>query len=273
MRLFCACFFLFMTVYAHAARIDTFDVYSVSMKKNVRSLVVTPSGYDLDTAARFPVVYLLHGWSGNYAGWLGDAPQLPNLADEYQCILVFPDGGYDSWYLDSKVDSSVRYETHILRELIPQIDQKYKTIAQRQGRAICGLSMGGHGALYLSFRNPEFFVAAGSICGGVDLRPFKRNDWDLVGVLGSPRKNWQNWQDASVVNLVSKLNPADAPKLIVDCGLGDFFLDVNRSLRQLLLENKIEHEYTERPGEHNADYWCNAIDVQMLFFAKVWGRR
>jgi S-formylglutathione hydrolase FrmB len=265
--------FVFMAINLHASRIDTLDVYSSGMKKNIRSLVVTPSGYYANTSERYPVVYLLHGWSGDYAGWLGDAPQLPNLADEYQCIMVFPDGGYDSWYLDSKVDSTVRYESYIIRELLPTIEERYKTQANRAGRAICGLSMGGHGALYVAFRNTELFGAAGSICGGVDLRPFKKNDWDLEGVLGSPRKHWQNWEDASVVNLVATLTPTTAPNLIVDCGIGDFFLEANRSLRQQLLAYKIEHEYTERPGEHNSDYWCNAIDVQMLFFAKVWGRR
>jgi S-formylglutathione hydrolase FrmB len=242
------------------------------MQKYVRNLIVLPDTYQADDSNTYPVAYLLHGWSGNYAGWLGDAPQLLNHVDTYHCILVFPDGGYDSWYLDSKVDSSVRYETYLTKELIPYIDQQFRTQKERVGRAISGLSMGGHGALYLAFRNSTLFGAAGSICGGVDLRPWRKNDWDLEGVLGNPRKHWQNWEEASVVNLVPNLKANEAPQLIVDCGLDDFFLPANRSLREALLNYKIPHEYTERPGEHNADYWCNAIDMQILFFAKVWGR-
>ncbi len=257
----------------HAARVETVDVFSNAMRKYVRNLIVVPDSYGADSAVHYPVLYLLHGWSGNFSSWLSDAPQLPNRADEYQYVLVFPDGGYDSWYLDSPVNSAVRYETYILRELIPFIDSNYRTLPTRQGRAICGLSMGGHGALYLSFRNPSLFCAAGSICGGVDLRPFRKNDWDLEGVLGNPHKHWKHWEMASVVNLVPGLKPGQAPDLIIDCGLGDFFLSVNRALHKELLAFGIDHEYTERPGEHNADYWCNAVDMQLMFFAKVWGRR
>lgn len=269
--LFIPFFVLLMSNSVFGAKLDTLDVFSASMQKFVRNFVVLPTGYETDSAS-YPVVYLLHGYSGNYSGWLREAPQLRNLADAYQLILVFPDGGYDSWYLDSKVDTSVRYETYITKELIPVIDQKYRTIPSSFGRAITGLSMGGHGALYLTSRNQNLFCAAGSICGGVDLRPFRKNNWDLESVLGNPSKNWENWEEASVVNLVAQMDPISAPKLIIDCGIGDFFLDVNRSLHQNLLNLGIEHDYIERPGEHNEDYWCNAIDFQIVFFARHWGR-
>jgi S-formylglutathione hydrolase FrmB len=265
--------FILMALHLRAAQIDTIDLYSPSMKKYIRNLVVKPAQYQRDTAAYYPVAYLLHGWSGNFTGWLGDAPQLIDKADEYQCVLVFPDGGYDSWYLDSKVDSTVRYETYITKELIPFIDTTYRTLTEKPNRAICGLSMGGHGALYLTIRNQDLFGAAGSICGGVDLRPFTRNDWDLEGVLGNPKAHWKNWENASIVHLVPQISEQSYPHLIIDCGLGDFFLDVNRSLHHKLVEHQIPHEYTERPGEHTSEYWCNAVDFQMLFFAKLWGRK
>jgi S-formylglutathione hydrolase FrmB len=273
MRLFCAFLLLMTHTLAHAGRIETLDVFSQAMQKNIRSLIVVPSDYKTTTAERYKVVYLLHGWSGDFTGWLGDAPHLTSVADDYQFIFVFPDGGYDSWYLDSKVDTSVQYETYITRELIDTIDAKYHTDVSPSGRAICGLSMGGHGALYLALRNQGLFYAAGSICGGVDLRPFLKNDWDLDRILGSPRNQWKNWEDASVVHLVQFIKPESAPKMIIDCGYDDFFLPVNRSLHDQLIKQNIAHEYTERPGTHDSEYWCNALDVQLLFFAKAWGKR
>jgi enterochelin esterase-like enzyme len=57
-------------------------------------------------------------------------------------------------------------------------------------------------------------------------------------------------------------------KLIIDCGLDDFFLDVNRALHQKLMTMKVDHEYIERPGKHDDVYWGNAIDYQLLFFKK-----
>ena len=240
------------------------------MQKVSRCLVITPDDYTFSKKP-YPVLYLLHGWSGNFAGWLSDAPQLRQHADTYQMIIVCPDGGYDSWYLDSPVDSSVRYETHVSKEVVSYIDYYYHTRKEQAGRAISGLSMGGHGAMSLAIRHPEVFGAAGSMAGGLDLRPFKKNRWDLQGVLGEPSSHWQNWENYSVVNLVPRLKSGSL-QMLIDCGAGDFFIETNREMHRRLSEEKIPHEYTERPGEHNRDYWGNAVDFQVVFFDKFFRR-
>jgi S-formylglutathione hydrolase FrmB len=186
-------------------------------------------------------------------------------------ILVCPDGGYDSWYLDSPVDSTVKYDTHIAKEVVGMIDYYYHTVKSPEGRAVAGLSMGGHGALSLAIRHPEVFGAAGSLAGGLDLRPFVKNDWDLKGVLGDPLLHWNNWEENSVVNLLPKLKGRNFP-LIIDCGVDDFFLEANRTAHKKLLEEKIPHEYTERPGGHTHEYWGNAIDYQLVFFDKFFNK-
>lgn len=217
-------------------------------------------------------MYLLHGYSGNYAQWMNDAPQLAQKADELQMILVCPDGGYGSWYINSPVDTSFQYETFISKELVAYVDARYKTIADKNHRAVTGLSMGGHGGLYVSIRNKEVFGAAGSLCGGVDIRPFP-NNWDLIKRLGDTICCKQNWEQYTVMNVVNQLKNNEL-KLIIDCGLGDFFLDVNRALHQKLMAMNIEHDYIERPGKHDKAYWSNAIDYQLLFFKKWFdGRR
>lgn len=251
---------------ASAADIDTAEIYSPSMRKLSKCLIIKPANYTVQGTA-YPVLYLLHGWSGNFAGWLTDAPQLRRHADTYNMLIVCPDGGYDSWYLDSPVDTNVCYETHLSVEVVNYVDYYYHTRRDQGGRAIAGLSMGGHGALLLAARHPDVFGAAGSMCGGLDLRPFKKNGWDLEGVLGRPSAHWKNWEDNSVLNAIKLLKKSHIP-LIIDCGLGDFFLDVNRAMHQRLIEEKIAHEYTERPGEHNHEYWGNAIDYQIVFFDK-----
>lgn len=263
--------FLTLSITAHAGRVDTMEIFSPSMRKNIKCLVITPENYSV-MGKPYPVLYLLHGWSGNFAGWLGEAPQLRTHADAFQMLIVCPDGGYDSWYIDSPVDSAVRYETHLTREVVPYIDYYYHTRKERTGRAISGLSMGGHGALSLAIRHSDLFGASGSMAGGLDLRMFKKNNWDLEGVLGDPSTHWQNWEDFSVVNLVSRLKNMDLP-MIIDCGLGDFFLEANREMHRRLLEANISHEYTERPGEHNGDYWGNAVDFQVVFFHKYFSRK
>jgi S-formylglutathione hydrolase FrmB len=249
-----------------ASQVDTLEIFSPAMRKTTRCLVITPEGYTV-AGKPYSVLYLLHGYSGNYAGWLSDAPQLRQHADIYQMLIVCPDGGYDSWYLDSPVDSTVRYDTHIAREVVAFIDYYYHTRRTPAGRAIAGLSMGGHGAISLTIKHPDVFGACGSMAGGLDLRPFRKNNWDLKGVLGDPSTHWKNWEENSVVNLASGLKGRAIPMLI-DCGVGDFFLEANREMHRVLLDAKIPHEYTERPGEHNGDYWGNAVDYQVVFFHK-----
>jgi len=262
---------LLLTTTANAGHVDTVEIYSPSMRKPISCIVITPDHYSL-TGKPYPVLYLLHGYSGNFADWLGNAPQLRQHADTYQMLIVCPDGGYDSWYLDSPVDTTVRYDTYIAKEVVHYVDYYYHTSREAAGRAISGLSMGGHGAMSLAIKHPDIFGAAGSMAGGLDLRGFKKNRWDLEGVLGNPDMYWQNWVDNSVVSLVPRLEKVNMP-ILIDCGLGDFFLPANREMHRLLQEANIPHEYTERPGEHNGDYWRNAVDYQLVFFYKFFGKQ
>src|SRR3546814_3321287 len=96
------------------------------------------------------------------------------------------------------------------------MDHHYKTVADRKGRAITGLSMGGHGALYLAFRHQDVFGAAGSMSGGVDIRPFPGN-WGLSTRLGTYAEQPENWEKNTIVNLVHLLAPGKLA-LIIDCG-------------------------------------------------------
>ncbi|UFH34458.1 alpha/beta hydrolase [Flavobacterium acetivorans] len=254
---------VFMFFSAKAAKVDTLDVFSVSMNKNIKTCVITPDSYK-KSKKNFPVVYLLHGYSGNYATWVKSFKEVAQQADKYGFIVIGVDGNYSSWYFDSPIDPDFKYETYIIDELVPFIDKKYKTIASREGRAISGLSMGGHGALYLSFKHQDVFGAAGSMSGGVDFRPFPGN-WDIKKRLGSITDFPENWDKNTVVNML-ELVKSNKLNLIIDCGVDDFFIDVNRQLHEKMLALKINHDYIERPGKHNMEYWENSLKFQLLFF-------
>ena len=248
---------------AQAAHVDTIQVFSPSMNKNIKTCVIVPDNYK-KSKKKFPVVYLLHGYSGNYATWVKSFKEVSQQVDRYGFIAIGVDGNYSSWYFDSPIDPTFKYETYIIDELVPFIDKKYKTIASREGRAISGLSMGGHGSLYLSLKHQDVFGAAGSMSGGVDIRPFSEK-WDIKNRLGAITDFPENWEKNTVVNLI-ELNQNNNLKLIIDCGVDDFFIDVNRELHQKMLALKIDHDYIERPGKHNIDYWENSLKFQLLFF-------
>lgn len=248
---------------AQAAQVDTIQVFSASMNKNIKTCVIVPDNYK-KSKKKFPVVYLLHGYSGNYATWVKSFKEVSQQVDRYGFIAIGVDGNYSSWYFNSPIDPTFKYETYIIDELVPFIDKKYKTIASREGRAISGLSMGGHGALYLSLKHQDVFGAAGSMSGGVDIRPFSEK-WNIKKRLGAINDFPDNWEKNTVVNLI-ELNQNNNLKLIIDCGVDDFFIDVNRELHQKMLALKIDHDYIERPGKHNIDYWENSLKFQLLFF-------
>ncbi len=254
--------------FADAATVDTAITYSPSMKKNIKAVVIKPNDYT--TKISFPVVYLLHGYSGNYVDWISRAASITSYADEFDLMIVCPDGNFSSWYFDSPVDSSWKYETYISKELVSWIDTHYKTITSRKGRAITGLSMGGHGALYLAFRHQDVFGAAGSMSGGVDIRPFPL-DWDIAKHLGTYAQFPDIWNKNTVINLTHLLTP-DSLALIIDCGTDDFFYKVNIALHEKLLYNNIPHDFISRPGGHTWEYWSNAISYQLLFMHKYFDR-
>ncbi|MDP4206538.1 MAG: alpha/beta hydrolase-fold protein [Bacteroidota bacterium] len=252
----------------HASIVDTIQTYSSSMKKNIKSVVITPDNYA--SAKELPVVYLLHGYSGNYLDWITKAKGFEKAADQYNMIIVCPDGGFGSWYWDSPVDPTSKYETFVSSELVKSIDSKYKTIKNRRGRAITGLSMGGHGALYLAFKHQDVYGAAGSMSGGVDIRPFP-NNWDMAQRLGTYAEQADRWEKNTVVNMLNLLTP-NSLAIIIDCGSEDFFYKVNENLHQQLLYRNIPHDYICRPGGHTWPYWTNAVKFQMLFMSNYFNR-
>ena len=264
-NLLLAALLLILVAPSFAAKVDTLLVNSPSMNKDVQVVVVTPDAALGKKAVACPVIYLVHVYGGNANTWICVKPDLPQIADEKGIIYVCPDGK-NSWYWDSPKDPSYRYETFVSSELVKYIDGHYKTIADRKGRAITGLSMGGHGAMWNAIRHKDTFGAGGSTSGGVDIRPFPLN-WDMSKQLGEFAYNKKVWDEHTVINQIDKIENGDLA-IIIDCGEADFFLNVNKDLHNRLLARKINHDFITRPGGHNGKYWNNSIDYQILFFDK-----
>jgi S-formylglutathione hydrolase FrmB len=257
---------LLLFTQSFAGEVETIQVRSTSMNKEVPCTVIYPDSYKSGKSS-FPVVYLLHGRSGNFQSWLSISPELKNYVDQYQIIVVCPDGGDYSWYIDSPILPNFRYETFITKELIGHIDKTYRTITDRNHRCISGLSMGGHGALYLAIKHKDLFGAAASMSGGLDMRGI---DSSMAMVLGDIKNNPESWEKHAVINLVDSLKDKELA-ITFDCGVKDGFIEVNRNVHQKLLKLGIEHDYTERPGGHTGAYWANSLSYHLLFFHKFMG--
>lgn len=249
---------------ANAATVDTVLTHSAAMSKDIKAVVIKPADYS--NSKKFPVLYLLHGFSGNYSDWIKKVPAVAGLADTYQFIIVCADGDFAGWYFDSPTVKESQYETYVGTELVNWVDRHYSTITDRRGRAITGLSMGGHGALFLAFKHLDKFGAAGSMSGAVDIRPFP-DSFGIERVLGKYSEHPDRWEQNSVVNLVYLLKP-NSLAITFDVGYDDFLYQANQQLHEKLLERKVPHDYTVRPGAHTWEYWGNSINYQALFFSR-----
>ena len=150
-------------------------VRTKALSQPVRVNVLLPDGYDR-TTRRYPSYYLFHGTSGGADDWL-DMGGVRQATRGRDLITVMPDAGYDSdggsWFtdwLDQHTQlGAARWETFHIGQLVPWVDANFRTVADRSGRAIAGLSQGGFGSFSYAARHPDLFSAAASFSGAPDI--------------------------------------------------------------------------------------------------------
>ncbi|MFM7024090.1 MAG: alpha/beta hydrolase [Flavobacteriales bacterium] len=260
--LFSILFFLSLTSFA--ATVEEQVLKSSALGKDAAVSIVLPDGYA--TADSLPVLFLLHGYGGDNHSYIAKLKSLFSVVDTLDIVVVCVNGE-NSWYMDSPVKKESRYESYIIKELIPFINKKYKVFKAGSNRGIAGLSMGGFGSLYLSLRNPGYFGYVGSTSGGMDILPFP-NNWELPLLLG-PSSQAEVWKAHSPYYMLDKANPKQIRfKLVLDCGSEDFFFEVNNNFDRKLTTRGIPHEYFVSKGAHDWDYWGASIPVHLNKFCE-----
>ena len=253
-------FALAFSLMAHA--ITEHDVPSNYITSPAKITVAVPDDYSTDTSQTYPVVYLLNGHGGNHKSW-STVINLDSLATVNRMILVCPDGR-NSWYWDSPIDPTMQMESYIVKELVPWVDANYRTRPTAANRAITGLSMGGHGGLWIGLRHPDLFGNIGSTSGGVDIRPFPKK-WNIADRLGPYAENPRRWADHTVMTLIEKVEPGQW-NIIFDCGTEDFFYKINCHLDKAMTRRGIKHTFLTSKGAHTPSYWHKSIQPQLRFF-------
>jgi S-formylglutathione hydrolase FrmB len=261
---------ILLAMAATAGTVDTVTIFSNSMRKGYKCVVIKPDAYAKTTKA-YPTVYLLHGFSGAYNNWVAKVPQLKKYADDMQLLIVCPDGAYSSWYYDSPVDTTMKFETFIAKEVPAYVEKTYRTIKDRKARAITGLSMGGHGGLFLGFRHADFFGACGSMSGALVV-DYITKGYDVEKRLGDTINNRHYYRELSIMQEMETY-PKDSLAIIIDCGVEDYIIGMSRVAHQKMLTLKIPHDYIERPGKHDWNYWANAVQYQLLYFKNYFDRQ
>ena len=151
-------------------------IKSQSMSRTVGFQIYLPPQYAAEPQRRFPTVYFLHGAGGTESSDAGLAWRVHAEITAGQIaptIYVFPNGGQRSGYRDSAT-TYVRSETMLMRELLPYVHKKYRSINKPEARAICGFSMGGGGAIRLALKYPDIFGAAAGLAPAI----FRSTDFE-----------------------------------------------------------------------------------------------
>jgi putative tributyrin esterase len=247
-------------------RVETIRFQSKLVGATLPYNVILPTDYDTSSTTRYPVLYLLHGLTGHYSDWASRS-NVADYAQQYRMIVVMPEGN-DGWYTDNASVVTDKYESYILKELIPDVEQRYRTIQARYGRSIAGLSMGGYGAIKFGLKSPNTFAFAASMSGAFAITRVPEKDLGqlgpvltkLYGPIGAETRKANDIFD--IVANLSAPHLAALPYFYFDCGTEDPLPTVfssNRDLAKVMFEKKIPHEFRELPGDHSWAYWDQQI--------------
>jgi S-formylglutathione hydrolase FrmB len=294
-------FFLFQQ--SHGQVIDA-HFKSAALGVEKRYVAWLPADY-ATSQRRYPVIYLLHGLGGNEDNWVkGGHADAAADRQNLEAIIIMADGD-DGFYVNwaTPVDyekclqtprifgrpedpkaycvKTPRYEDYIVKDLVAHVDATYRTIANRNARAIGGLSMGGFGALELAMRHPNVFGAAASHSGVDVLVPIDGDikHWghktEPIGahvrrILGEDIAYWRGYDPAV---LAQKLKDGQLA-LYLDCGTEDQFkLDASaKFLHETLDKAGVHHVFYMGPGDHTFAFWSVRIGESLKFFADYFSR-
>jgi len=230
-----------------------------SLQKMTSLTAILPEG----KKGPFPVYYLLHGLSDNQTAWTRRT-NIERYVEDLPLIVIMPNGDR-SFYNNSEQIGFYAYETFVTEELIDFVDHTFHTIPSAKGRAIGGLSMGGYGALKNALKHPDLYCAAVSHsgCHEAATQPLDPRSERYLHF-----GEHKHAAEDDVIALIKKTDPSKAPAIWIDCGTEDFLIEQNRNAHKALSAKGIVHEYSERAGNHNWDFWDRSLILMLPWLAE-----
>lgn len=235
--------------------------FSKTLEKAIAANLILP---EKDVPGPFAVLYLLHGLSDDHTAWQRKT-SIERYVEGLPLIVVMPDTER-GFYTD--IPEGLPWESALIRDLIPYIDTLFPTRAERGGRGLAGLSMGGYGAIKLALKYPDIFCAGVSHSGSLTFahshlldQPEHRLYAEFVRIHGPNPAGGPN----DLFALSERLKPEQRPALRFDCGIEDGLLESNRAFHRHLQTLKFAHEYQEYPGAHDWKYWDAHVTEAIAF--------
>jgi putative tributyrin esterase len=244
----------------------TINYHSQSLKKASSFNVIFPD--DPETRRPWSAFYLLHGLSDDHTIWMRRT-SIERYAAGLPLVVVMPDGGR-GWYTNARGPGpGYAYEDDLIKDIVGLIDRTFPVRAEREGRAIGGLSMGGYGAVKLGLKHPEMFASVNSHSGAIGfprIDPAKAAELspEFLSIFGPEAKGGPE----DPFTLVERIDHGLVPAMRIDCGKDDFLIGQNREYHKHLDSCHIVHEYEEFPGSHNWEYWDLHVREALAFHAR-----
>lgn len=251
---------------------------SEALGRDENYAVELPPSYTTAKSRRYPVVFFLHGQFGNENDWerydINELFEKMTADHELAEMIVVMPNGRSSFFIDS-FDGKSKYEDFIVKELVPQIDKDYRTLARREDRGIMGVSMGGFGALTLAMKHPDVFSVVATHSAAVleeipqPSSTDRRMQFRLQlasQVFGNPiDKNF--WAHNNPILLADTLSHKPSLKIYFDCGDQDRFgFNVGAEvLDRTLTAHHIDHEFHIFPGNHGWEYARENVPRSLRF--------
>ncbi|TMC69794.1 MAG: hypothetical protein E6J13_10525 [Chloroflexi bacterium] len=224
--------------------------------------IYLPADYDADPTVRFPTLYLLHGAGGSNQEWIAygvvtAADRLIAAGTIAPLLIVFPQGDQEYW-----VDQvgGQRWGTYVAREVVPEIDARYRTRASPSGRAIGGLSMGAHGAMQLALNFPGIWTVVGAHS------PSLRPEGDAPSFLG---RGADFAARDPLALITAKPELARTYSWWIDSGDADPWVREAAAIHTELSSLGIANEWHSYPGDHSASYWSAHIPDYLAYYARA----
>ena len=238
----------------------TIQYQSRSLQKASAFNIIFPE--DANLPRPWATFYLLHGLSDDHTIW-ERRTSIERYVAGMPLVVVMPDGGR-GWY--SNAAEGYAYEDDLLKDVVGLVERTFPVKAERSGRAVGGLSMGGYGAVKLALKYPEMFCSANSHSGALGFLRMDTNQSrgispEFERIFGKTPAGGPDDPFA----ILEKMDHGRIPALRIDCGTEDFLLDQNRAFHAHLDRMKVTHEYEEFPGSHNWAYWDLHVQQAIAF--------
>jgi enterochelin esterase family protein len=243
--------------------------------------VYTPPNYDPSDKTKYPVLYLIHGFTDDASGWTTAGRAniiLDNLIAQRKAkpmIMVNP-LGYGTPNPDTNLGAVMAnpqkqfqdVSRALLEEVMPMVESQYRVATDRNSRAISGLSMGGAETFYIGLNNIDKFAYVAGMSSAFVMYPRPAGSAPPAG--GGGRGQQQRMEPAAFDNVFPKLDAKAASQLkllYVACGTEDGLIGVNRDFKEYLKSKDIAYSNVETPGAHTWMVWRrNLTEIAPMLF-------